>query len=137
MRPSRRGLLALGAVAALPAAARAQPPSDATVLEELLVLERRLESAYAAALRRALSVRGRRVPPSPRPDPALAGAVRSREAFGRYALGLEGRTLSAYVRAVAGVRDTGLRRPLGAIMANEAQHEVALREWLGTPRLGV
>ena len=161
MRPTRRGLVALGAIAALPAAARAQPASDAVVLEELLVLEGRLEAAYAAALRRgllprstgarlrdqegehraglrrALTVRGRRVPPAPGPDPKLAGALRSREAFGRYALGLEARALSAYVRAVAGVRDAGLRQPLGAIMASEAQHEVALREWLGAPLLGV
>jgi hypothetical protein len=148
-------------VAALPAAARAQPASDAAVLEGLLLLERRLEAAYAGALRRglvpeatatllrdqereharglrrALSLRGRRVPPIPRADPALAGALRTRMAFGRYALGLEARALGAYVRAVASVRDAGLRQPLGAIMTSEAQHEVALREWLGAPLLGV
>ena len=49
---------------ALPAAARAQPASDAVVLEELLVLERRLEAAYAAALRRGLLPRPSGSPPA-------------------------------------------------------------------------
>ncbi len=153
--------MALGAVAALPAGARAQPASDASVLEELLVLEARLEAAYAAALRRgvlprsvgqplrdqerehalglrrALSARGGRAPASPRADAALARALRSPAAFGRYALRLEGRAVSAYVHAAAEVSDAGLRQPLGAILACEAQHEVALRERLGEPLLGV
>jgi hypothetical protein len=161
VRPTRRGLMALGAIAALPASARAQPAPDVSVLEELLVLEARLEAAYEAAmrrgvipraigqrlrdqehehalgLRRALSARGRGAARGPRPDPALTGALRTRAAFGRYALTLEARALSAYVRAVVGVRDAGLRQPLGAIMTSEAQHEVALREWLGAPLLEV
>ena len=148
-------------VAALPAAARAQPASDVSLLEELLVLEGRLEAAYAAALRRellprpmalnlqrqerehalglrrALAARGGRPGADPRPDRALAGALRTRAAFGRYALGLEGRAVNAYVRAVVELSDPGLRQPLGAIMASEAQHEVALRAWLGEPLLEV
>lgn len=161
MSTTRRVLLgAVGAIAALPAAARAQPAPDVSVLEELLVLEGRLEAAYAAAgrrgllpralasslheqerehaqgLRRALSARGQREPPDPRPERALAEALRGPAAFGRYALGLERRALAAYVGAAANVSDPGLRQPLGAIMASEAQHEVALREWLGEPLLG-
>jgi len=162
VRTTRRGVLgSLGAVAATPATVMAQPASDASILEELLVLEGRLQAAYAAAhgrdllpraladflqrqerehalgLQRALSARGQGEPPDPRPDRGLADALRGRAAFGRYLLGLERRALDAYVRAVTDMSDPGLRQPLGAIMASEAQHEVALREWLGEPLLGV
>jgi rubrerythrin len=160
---TRRGLLlaAGGAPLALASVAAAAPGSDLDVLERLLTRERRLEAAYDAALRRralsealalalrdqereharglemALAARGRRPPGSPKPDPRLAASLRSRAAFARYALGLEGRAVRAYVDAIAGLRDTRLPQPLGAIMASEAQHQVALRRFLGEPLLGV
>jgi Ferritin-like domain len=160
---TRRGLvLAAGAVPlAHAAAAAAAPRSDLDVLERLLTRERRLEAAYDAALRRgalseplalalrdqereharglemSLTARGGRAPRAPERDPALAASLRSRDAFARYALRLEGRTVRAYVDALAGLRDARLLKPLGAIMASEAQHEVALRRFLGEPLLGV
>jgi hypothetical protein len=158
----RRLLLAAGvAPLAFAATAAAAPRSDLDILERLLARERRLEAAYDAALRRggldyrlalalrdqerehargletALAARGRRAPGAPEPDPDLAGALRSRDAFAAYALGLEGRAVRAYVDALAGLRDTRLLQPLGAIMASEAQHQVALRMSLGEPLLGV
>ena len=162
--PTRRGLLLLGAGAAplaLAAAAKAAPASDLDILERLLARERRLEAAYEAALRRgalgealalalrdqerehahgielSMAARGRRAPGAPEPDPALAASLRSRDAFARYASGLEGRAVRAYVNALASLRDTRLLQPLGAILASEAQHEVALRRFLGEPLLGV
>jgi Ferritin-like domain len=161
--PTRRCVL-IGAGAAplaLAAVAAAAPRSDVEILERLLALERRLESAYEAALRRgalgeqlalalrdqerehargvemALAARAHRVPRSFEPDPALAASLRSRDTFARYALGLEGRAVRAYVDALAALRDTRVLQPLGAIMTNEAQHEVALRRSLGEPLLGV
>jgi Ferritin-like domain len=160
---TRRGLLlAAGATPlALAAAATAAPRSDLDILERLLALEHRLDSAYSAALRRgaleerlalalrdqerehvrgielAMAARGRRPPPAPEPDPGLAGSLRSRGGFARYALGLEGRAVRSYVDALASLRDTRLLQPLGAIMASEAQHQVALRMSLGEPLLGV
>jgi Ferritin-like domain len=158
----RRLLLAAGATPlVLTAAAAAAPRSDLDILERLLVRERRLESAYDAALRRglldeelalalrdqerehargiemSLAARGRRAPRAPERDPRLARSLNSRDGFGRYALGLEGRAVRAYVDALAGLRDTRLLQPLGAIMASEAQHQVALRMSLGEPLLGV
>jgi hypothetical protein len=160
---TRRGLLAAGGVAplALAAAAAAAPASDLDILERLLLRERRLEAAYEGALRRGvmgeqlaaslrdqerehargiemtLSARGRRAPEAPEPDPRLAASLRSRAAFGAYALALEGGAVRAYVDALASLRDTRLLQPLGAIMANEAQHQVALRMGLGERLLGV
>jgi hypothetical protein len=160
---TRRDLLAAAAAAplALAASAAAAPRSDMEILQRLLRVERRLESAYEAALRRgalgerpgvalrdherehirgielALGARGWRAPRSFEPDPRLAASLRSRAAFGRYALGLEGRALAAYVDALASLGDTRLLQPLGAIMASEAQHRVALHESLGEPLLGV
>jgi hypothetical protein len=161
--PTRRGLLVTAGVAplALAAAAAAAPASDLDILERLLLRERRLEAAYDRALQRGvlgeqlaaslrdqerehargiemtLTARGRRAPDAPEPDPRLAASLRSRDAFAAYALGLEGRAVRAYVDALAGLRDTRLLQPLGAIMASEAQHEVALRMALGEPLLGV
>jgi hypothetical protein len=161
--PTRRGLfLAAGAAPlALASVAAAAPQSDLDILERLLARERRLEAAYEAARRRralderlavalrdqereharglelALAARGRRAPGPPEPDPRLAASLRSRDAFATYALGLEGRAVSAYVDALASLRDTRLPRPLCAIMTSEAQHQVALRRSLGEPLLGV
>jgi Ferritin-like domain len=146
---------------ALAAAAAAAPASDLDILERLLLRERRLEAAYNGALRRgvleeqlaaslrdqereharglerALTTRGRSAPEAPEPDPRLAASLRSRDAFAAYALGLEGRAVGAYVDALASLRETRLLPPLGAIMASEAQHQVALRMTLGEPLLGV
>ena len=161
MSPTRRTLLlAAGlAPAGFATAAAAEPRSDVAVLERLLRLERRLEAAYGAAARRgvlddglaislrdqerehargleqALADHGLAEPGVPRPDPRLDGALRGRTVFARYALALEGRLVRAYVDAEAGLRDTRLLRPLGAIMASDAQHAVAVRQSLGEPLL--
>jgi hypothetical protein len=158
----RRVLLAAGAAPlALAAVATAASRPDVDTLERLLVLEHRLEAAYEAAVRRgaldedlaltlrdqerehvrgielALAARGARAPRTLTPDPGLAGSLRSRDAFARYALRLEARALRDYVAALASLRDARLLRPLGAIMASEAQHQVALRASLGEALLGV
>jgi rubrerythrin len=152
------GALALGAKLASPAAAQPER-SDVEILEELLVLEYRLSGAYEAALRRraidaelgemlreqerehirgleqALSGRGDRSPRATVPGPGLGTALRSRAGFARYALEHEKLTIAAYVLAAAEIREPGLRRPLGSIMASEAAHEVALRAASGRPLL--
>jgi hypothetical protein len=161
--PTRRALLvAAGAAPLAPAAAAsAAPASDLDILERLLLRERRLEAAYDGALRRgvlgeqlatslrdqerdhargiemALTARGRRASEAPEPERRLATSLRSRAAFAAYALGLEGNAVRGYVDALASLRDTRLLQPLGAIMASEAQHQVALRMTLGEPLLGV
>ena len=161
--PTRRRLvLAAGAAPlALAAAATAASRSAVDTLERLLVLEHRLVSAYEAGVRRraleedlgltlrdqerehvrgielALAARGPRAPRALTSDPGLARSLRSRDAFARYALGLEARAVRDYVAALASLRDARLLRPLGAIMASEAQHEVALRASLGEALLGV
>lgn len=167
--PTRRGflraaapaLLAVGAAPVGAATAWAQDASDVEMLERLLALEHRLESAYEAALRRdaieprlgatlrdqerehvdglekALSGYGRRAPRATVPPPELGDALADRDSFARFALDLEAETVHAYVDATAALRHPGLRQPLGAIMANEAQHEVALRESLGESLLYV
>jgi rubrerythrin len=128
--------------------------SDVERLEDLLALEHRLESAYEAALRRdaiapelgralrdqerehaqglerALAGR-RRNPRASVPSPELVGALRSREAFARFAIDLEAEAVAAYAATAAAIRDPRLRQPLGSIMACEAAHEVALRDALG------
>ena len=158
MRIDRRSALiaAAGSVtlAAAPVA-RAQRGSDRDTLEDLLSLERRLESAYAAAARRgaldrglaellrdqerehaegleeALSGRGR-APLATVPSPELNRALsRGGATFLRYALKLESDAVAAYAAAVAQLRDPDLIQPLGAIMAGEGQHLVALRRELG------
>ena len=163
MNATRRSvLLAAGAAPLLFAASTAAAPrSDVDILERLLSRERRLEAAYEAALRRGaldealarglldqerehargiemtLEARGGRVPAPPEPDPALRASLRSRGAFASYALGLEGRAVRTYEDALAALGDTRLLQPLGAIMASEAQHQVALRRFLGRNLLGV
>lgn len=152
------GTLALGAALARPAAAQPER-TDVDILEELLALENRLTSAYEGALRRkaidaalgemlrdqerehirgleqALGRLGERSPQATVPEPELRSALRSSDAFARYALGLEQRATDAYVRAAAGIRRPGLRRPLGSIMASEVAHQVALRAASGRPLL--
>ncbi len=162
MRATRRGLLVLGAASVLaPPPALAQGRSDVDVLEELYALEAQLADGYQAALRRgalpeavarrllaqereharglerALTARGRADRPAAEPAPELRRALRDRAGLVRYLLELEARAVRAYANAAAGLRDEGLRQPLGAIMGSEAQHEVALREALGEPLLGV
>jgi Ferritin-like domain len=126
---------------------------DVERLEDLLALEHRLQSAYEAALRRdaiapelgralrdherehaeglerALAGR-RRNPRASVPSPQLAAALRSRDAFARFARELEAEAVAAYAEAAAAIRDASLRQPLGSIMACEAAHEVALRHEL-------
>jgi Ferritin-like domain len=129
--------------------------ADVELLEDLLAIEQRQQSAYEDALRReaiapelgelllaherehvralgeALSGGGRRNPRASVPAPELTTALRSRTAFARYALDLEARAVAAYADAAAAIRDPRLRQPLGSIMACEAAHAVALRDALG------
>jgi hypothetical protein len=158
---SRRGLLAGGALLALPVAAQARERSDADTLGELLALENRLVTAYEAALRRevidsslgellrdqerehvrgvqqALDELGSGSPKASVPDAALGRALRGRRAFSAYALRLEGEVAAAYANAASGIGQVGLRRPLGSILACEAAHQVALRAAAGENLLSV
>jgi len=133
--------------------------SDVELLEELLAREHRLLSAYEAALRRdaidvklgewlrdherehvraieqALAGRGERNPRATVPAPELTAALRSGESFGRYAIELEEQTVGDYSDAAASIRASGLRQPLGSIMACTAAHMVALRDSLGYRQL--
>jgi rubrerythrin len=130
--------------------------TDAELLEDLLAAESRLIAIYEAALRRdaidaelgerllaqereharglgdALAGRPRN-PVATVPPPALGAALRSRDAFARFALDMEAEATAAYVDAAATIRDPKLRQPLGSIMACEAAHQVALRHSLGEP----
>jgi len=124
------------------------------LLEDLLARENRLLSAYEAALRRdaidpavgellrdherehvrALerTLAGRaRNPRAGVTPPELNAALKSRESFGRYAIGLEDETVAAYTEATAAIGRPGLRQPLGSIMCCGAAHVVALRQSLG------
>ncbi len=128
--------------------------SDLELLEDLLARENRLLSAYEAALRRdaidpavgellrdherehvralAQTLAGRtRNPRAGVAPPELNAALRSRESFGRYAIGLEDETVAAYTEAIAAIGRPGLRQPLGSIMCCGAAHVVALRQSLG------
>jgi ferritin-like protein len=129
--------------------------SDVELLEDLLVLEQRLVSAYEAALRRevievavgemlrdherehgralgqALAGVGNRNPRATVPPPEFGAALRDPEAFARFALDLEAEAVAAYTEAAAAIGDPHLRQPLGSILACEAAHEVALRHALG------
>ena len=128
--------------------------SDRELLEDLLAREHRLLSAYEAALRRdaidpalgamlrdherehvrALerTLAGRaRNPRAGVTPPELNAALKSRESFGRYAIGLEDDTVAAYTDAAAAIGRPGLRQPLGSIMCCGAAHVVALRNSLG------
>ena len=162
MSASRRELLAGAASAAL-ALARSAPAgaaSDVEQIERLLTLEGRLEAAYRMALERDAidrslgqtllahereHVRGleqvlggaARRPRATVPEPGGGVAFTGPRAFARYALELEARTVAAYEDVLASYRNERLLQPLASIMAAEAQHEVALREVLGTDLLGV
>jgi rubrerythrin len=128
--------------------------ADVDMLEDLLARENRLLSAYEAALRRDAIDRtlgeqlrdherehvraleqvlagGRRNPRATVPEPELGAALRTRASFARYARDLEDETVAAYEEATASLRDAGLRRALGSIMACGAAHVVALRNSLG------
>jgi ferritin-like protein len=130
------------------------PRSDLELLEDLLARENRLLSAYEAALRRdaidaavgellrdherehvrALeqTLAGRaRNPRAGVAPPELNAALRSRDAFARYAMGLEDDTVAAYTEAAPAIGRPGLRQPLGSIMCCGAAHVVALRQLLG------
>jgi Ferritin-like domain len=162
VNPTRRALFGAAAAVAVGTAAPAlgqDGRSDNEILEELLAFENRLEGAYEAALRRkaidaglgellrdqerehirgleqSLGTLGERSPRATVPPPELGAALRSREAFARFALDLEAQAVSAYVKAAAEIRRPGLHRPLGSIMACEAAHEVALRAAAGLPLL--
>jgi hypothetical protein len=152
---SRRGLLAGGALLALPVAAQARARSDADTLGELLALESRLVSAYEAALRRdvidaglgellrdqerehvrgvqqALDTLGGGSPKASVPDAELGRALRGWRTFSAYALELERAATAAYADAASGIARVGLRQPLGSILACEAAHQVALRAAAG------
>ncbi|HEX2414992.1 MAG TPA: ferritin-like domain-containing protein [Thermoleophilaceae bacterium] len=151
MTLTRRCLLATGALLAIAVPARAQERSDSEILEDLLVLEGRLVTAYEAALRRdvieaglgetlrdqerehvrgleqALGAAGGGSAKATVPEPALGRALRGRAAFTAYALELEREAVSAYIEAASGIGREGLRQPLGSILACEAAHQVALR----------
>ena len=130
-------------------------PADNELLEDLLAREHRLLAAYEAALRRdavdaglgavlrdherehvralgeALDRAGDRDPRASVPSPDLTAALRDREAFALYAIGLEERTTAAYEQAVPRIAEQRLRQPLGSIMACGSAHVVALRDLLG------
>jgi Ferritin-like domain len=156
----REALAALAGSAALAAAApaAAQRRPDRTALEDLLSLERTLESMYDAAARRGVlpgvlaerlrdqerehakgleqALSGKRAPVATVPSPALNRALASgSDAFLRYALRAEEDAVRAYAAAVTDFRDPELLQPLGSIMAGEGQHLVALRSELGVKPL--
>jgi hypothetical protein len=145
---TRRAALGAGASSlVLASSATAAGPSDATVLGELLRLERRLAALYDVALRRsllpptlarhlrdqerthatglerALADLGARPPAGAAPLPEIP----SRRRFAALALRLEDEAVAAYVDAIAGLRRPGLLQPLGSIAASEGQHQVILR----------
>lgn len=127
--------------------------SDVELLTDLLSRERRLVSAYEAALRRdaidaslgetllaherkhvaALerTLAGRGNPTATVPSPELTAAVRDRRSFAQYAIGLEDETIAAYADGVPRIRDPKLRQPLGSIMVCGGAHVVALRDSIG------
>jgi len=130
--------------------------SDGELLQDLLTVEQRLISAYEAAmrrdaigpqlgatlleqenahleaLRRALrDTGGGGSPQASVPPPELNAALHSRAAFARYALEREAEAVATYRLVVAQISSPRLRQALGAIMACEAAHQVALRDSLG------
>jgi rubrerythrin len=150
------GSAAVALAAVAPVGARRG--SDAATLEDLLSLERALESMYDAAARRGMvpaelaerlrdherehaegleqALTGKRAPVASVPSPALNRALASGStAFLRYALRAEEDAVRAYAAAVTGLRDPELLQPLGSIMAAEGQHLVALRAELGVKPL--
>jgi hypothetical protein len=128
--------------------------SDVDLLTGLLSRERRLVTAYEAALRRdaidaslgetllgherahvdALerTLAGRGNPTATVPAPELTAALRNRSAFARYAKALEDELVGAYADAIARIRDAKLRQPVGSIMVCDAAHVVALKDSMGS-----
>ena len=128
--------------------------SDAELLTDLLSRERRLASAYEAALRRdaiepslgeallaherahvsALerTLGGRGDPVATVPSPELTAALRDRHSFAMYATRLEDELVGMYADSVPRIRDPKLRQPLGSIMICEAAHVVALKDSMGS-----
>jgi Ferritin-like domain len=126
--------------------------SDVDLLTDLLSRERRLVSAYEAALRRdaieeslgetllahesahvealerTLAGRGDAVATVPSPE--LTAALRGRRSFALYAKQLEDELVHDYVVALPRIGDPKLRQPLGSIMVCEAAHVVALKDSL-------
>jgi Ferritin-like domain len=161
---TRRELAAGAAAGALflaRAGQTAAAASDVEQLERLLTLEGRLVDAYRMALERdaieralgegllaqerahvraleqALRWAGRRAPRATVPPPASGTAFADRRAFARFALELERRTVATYLDALATYRNRRLLQAIGSIMGADVQHEVALRQVLGTDLLGV
>jgi Ferritin-like domain len=160
---TRRELVAGAAGTALLLArpALAAAPSDVDQLERLLTLEGRLVDAYRMALARdaidaplgesllaqerdhvhaleqALRWAGRRAPRATVPAPQSGAAFEDRRAFARFALALERRTVSTYLDVLTTYRNRRLLQAIGSIMEADVQHEVALRQVLGTDLLGV
>jgi len=127
--------------------------SDAELLNDLVSRERRLVSAYEAALRRdaieaslgetllaherahvaALerTLAGRGDPVASVPSPELTAALRHRRSFALYAKQLEDELVYMYADRVPRIRDPKLRQPLGSIMICDASHVVALKQSMG------
>ena len=128
--------------------------SDVDLLTALLSRERRLVTAYEAALRRdaidaslgetilaherahvaALerTLAGRGNPTATVPAPELTAALRDRRSFALYAKALEDELVGAYSDAIARIRDPKLRQPVGSIMVCDAAHVVALKDSMGS-----
>ena len=126
--------------------------SDVDLLTGLLSRERRLVTAYEAALRRdaidtslgetllaherahvsALerALAGRGNPTATVPSPDLTAALRDRRSFALYAKQLEDEIVGAYADAVPRIGDPKLRQPVGSIMVCDAAHIVALKDSL-------
>jgi hypothetical protein len=130
--------------------------SDVELMEELLVREHALLSAYEAALKRdaidaelgatlrdherdhvraleqSLPGGAARNPRASVPSAELEAALGGRESFARFAVDQEGSLVGRYAATIPRIRDARLRGPLGSIMACGAAHVVALREALGS-----
>ena len=127
--------------------------SDAELLTDLLSRERRLVSAYEAALRRDAiepslgetllaherahvtaverALAGRADAVATVPSPELTAALRDRRSFALYAKRLEDEIVDIYADRVPRIRDPKLRQPLGSIMICDAAHVVALKDSMG------
>lgn len=121
--------------------------SDAQLVTGLLALERRLVALYDAALDRRLIdaatarllrdqerehaaglERALRGMGAPVPDEVVtAPDLNDRDAFLLAAMEAEDGAVSAYVDALAELRNPRLAQPLGAIAASEGQHQVVIR----------
>lgn len=120
------------AVVAYRAAARSGKLGSATRVARLFAAQ---EQEHADALERALAGLGGKAPPKPesaRDVPGLekAAAGNARELL-TFAVELETMAVKAYYEAQAKLRDPKLISTSAAIMADEAQHLVVLRQALG------